>query len=173
MARELIILRHAKSAWDTDALTDFDRPLAKRGLKAAPRMGRFLKKQKVRPSYVVSSPARRAKQTVTLACKEMKFSKKNINWDERIYGAGTSDLLGVLAEIPAKQKMVMIVGHNPGLEFLYNHLVAEAALNDGFGGMVKTATSVRLSMPDDWTDLPEGCADLLMIQHPRHLPDTI
>ncbi len=30
MPRQLLILRHAKSAWDTDAPTDFERPLAKK-----------------------------------------------------------------------------------------------------------------------------------------------
>ena len=61
--RELLILRHAKSAWDTDAVSDFDRPLAKRGRKDAPRMGKWLRRRRLVPGYVLSSPARRAPWT--------------------------------------------------------------------------------------------------------------
>ena len=64
MPRELLILRHAKSAWDTNAPSDFERPLAKRGRRAAPRVGRWLEEQGLIPDHVVSSPAERAKQTV-------------------------------------------------------------------------------------------------------------
>ena len=34
----LLLFRHAKSAWDSPGLTDFDRPLAPRGQRAAPRV---------------------------------------------------------------------------------------------------------------------------------------
>ena len=71
MSRELLILRHAKSAWDTSAATDFERPLAKRGRRDAPRVGRFLLDQGLIPDYVVSSPAERAKQTVIGVCEQL------------------------------------------------------------------------------------------------------
>ncbi|MGH8513640.1 MAG: SixA phosphatase family protein, partial [Gammaproteobacteria bacterium] len=40
-ARRLLVMRHAKSDWDSGAGSDFDRPLAKRGERDAPRMGRW------------------------------------------------------------------------------------------------------------------------------------
>ena len=64
MSRELLILRHAKSSWDSDARTDFERPLAPRGLLDAPRVGAFLARQGLKPDFVVSSPAERARETV-------------------------------------------------------------------------------------------------------------
>ena len=71
MSRELLVLRHAKSAWDTNAPSDFERPLAKRGRRAAPRVGRWLEEQGLIPDHVVSSPAERAKQTVIAVCQAL------------------------------------------------------------------------------------------------------
>ncbi|MBF0589087.1 MAG: histidine phosphatase family protein [Magnetococcales bacterium] len=171
MPRELLILRHAKSAWDTDAPTDFERPLARRGLKAAPRMGKWIRRQKMIPDHIIASPARRAQQTVKLACKAMKVSKKEINQDARIYGASTEDFLTILAETPKSAQRVMLVGHNPGLEFLFAYL-CELPDNGPFdyeAGLIKTATAVLLEMPDDWSTLPSGCARLVVKQNPRQL----
>ena len=68
MPRELQLLRHAKSDWETGALNDFDRPLAKRGLKEAPGVGAWLLEEGRVPDLVVSSPAQRAKETALLVC---------------------------------------------------------------------------------------------------------
>lgn len=170
MARKLIIMRHAKSAWDTDATTDFERPLAKRGKGDAPRMGQWIIKQKLMPDHIVSSPAQRAKQTTLKACKAMEIKKEKINWDPRIYGAGTEDLLEVLAEVPAKASTVLLIGHNPGMEFLFSFLAEKNGAFDPELSMIKTATAVILDMPDNWKNLESGCAKFIKIQHPRELP---
>ena len=112
MSRNLLVLRHAKSDWDTDATTDFERPLAKRGERDAPRIGQWLKRQKLLPNHVVSSPAKRARQTSEKVCEAMGIKEKQLNWDERIYAATEGELLKVLAGCPNKTKTVMLVGHN-------------------------------------------------------------
>jgi phosphohistidine phosphatase len=61
--KKLIIVRHAKSSWDNPDLDDFDRPLNKRGLKDAPRMGKRLKEKHITPDILLSSPAERALAT--------------------------------------------------------------------------------------------------------------
>ena len=61
---KLFIMRHAKSDWSVPAGSDFDRPLARRGVRDAPRMAAWLAQQGVLPGMIVSSPALRAKQTV-------------------------------------------------------------------------------------------------------------
>lgn len=177
MVRQLLIMRHAKSAWDTDVPSDFDRPLARRGLRDAPRMGSWLMEQKLVPDYVVSSPAERAKQTTLLVCKALEFRKRDIVWDHRIYGAGSEDLLEVLSDAPKKSKLVMIVGHNPGLEFLVEYLAGrierpEVPAGEGETmdvGLVRTATIVHLKMPEDWGRFQMGSATLVSIRNPRDL----
>ena len=100
MPRRLLILRHAKSSWDSGASTDFERPLAKRGKRDAPRMGHWLKKQHLKLGHVVSSPAERARQTTLEVCKVLGVKKKRISWDDRIYDGYTKQLLQVLADVP-------------------------------------------------------------------------
>ncbi len=125
MKRELLVLRHAKSAWDTGARTDFERPLSGRGRRDAPRMGRFLAERGLVPDHVVSSPAERARQTVLAVCAELGLGEDAVRWDERIYHASTGALMDVLAESPAGAHRVLIAGHNPGLEMLVQTLRKE------------------------------------------------
>lgn len=170
MARQIFILRHAKSAWDTAAASDFERPLAKRGERDVPRMGAWLRQLGQHPDYVVSSPAERAKQTVVGVCRVLGIKEKHIHWDRRIYGAGTEDLLEVLSEAPKKAKTVLLVGHNPGLEFLFSHLVGHTEVAKlGETGAVKTATLVHLETAEEWKNLKQNCASLIEIKHPRTL----
>ena len=64
--KTLLLLRHAKSSWKDTNVKDFDRPLNQRGLKAAPAVGRLMRKRKLEPKLVLSSPAERARQTTQL-----------------------------------------------------------------------------------------------------------
>lgn len=123
--KTLIVLRHAKSSWDHPDLSDFDRPLNKRGERAAPFMGELIASEGTVPEKVVSSPARRARMTAEAFCAAAGLSA-GIDFDERIYGAGANTLTYVLSEIDDSVESAMIVGHNPGFEMLVHALTGEA-----------------------------------------------
>ena len=61
--KTLLIMRHAKSSWKHPTLSDFERPLNKRGKRAAPLMGSRIKSQGLRPGAIISSSAVRARET--------------------------------------------------------------------------------------------------------------
>ena len=166
--RELYILRHAKSNWDSDAKSDFDRPLAKRGKKDAPAMGMWLAKQNTILHFIVSSPAERAKQTIYAVVKELGIDKKEIHFDEKIYMASAEALLQVLGEIPRKARKVMLVGHNPGLDGLLQYLVKHPPLTES-GKLITTACLARISLPEDWTQLQRHCGRLIEFIRPRDI----
>lgn len=169
MPRELLILRHAKSSWDSGASTDFDRPLAKRGRKDAPRVGRFLMSEGLVPDYVVSSPAERAKQTVIAVCAEMGIDREQVNFDSRIYHAGTGSLLSVLNDSPVDARRVMIAGHNPGLEMLLQNLCNhEVPMPDDYK-LMPTAAVAQLDILSDWQSLEGGLARLVNLTRARSL----
>jgi len=170
MTRQLLILRHAKSAWDTDVATDFDRPLGKRGKKDAPRVGNWLRQQRLIPDYVLSSPAKRAKKTAIKVCQALHMEKHQINWDLRIYEAPTGRLLEALADCPATAKRVLLVGHNPGLEMLLEFL-CETLPDSQDGKLLPTATVAHLEMPDVWSQLGAGAARLISLTRPSALPE--
>ncbi len=172
MSRELIIMRHAKSAWDTDAPTDFERPLAKRGKKEAPRVGKWLRVRGGMPDYVVSSPAIRAKQTALKVCRELGIEEKQVTWEPRIYDASTAKLLEVLADCPETAKRVLLVGHNPGLESLLAYLCGERLPTPEDDKLLPTAAVACLEMPAEWQGLEPGVARLISITRSRSLPES-
>ena len=169
MTRELIILRHTKSAWDTDAATDFERPLAKRGRKATPRVGHFLLGQQLVPDYVVSSPAERARQTVLGVCEQLGVDGDQVNWDSRIYGGSTASLVSVLEDCPRNAERVLIAGHNPGLEYLLLYLCDHDVPLSGDGKLLPTAAVAHLEIASDWSSLERGAARLLSLTRARSL----
>jgi phosphohistidine phosphatase len=169
MTRELLLLRHGKSDWDT-GVDDYQRPLKDRGKRGAQRIGVWLAQQKMVPDLVITSPAERALVSAQKACKAMGNGDEGIQRDRRIYAAGLDELLGVLGECPADADRVMLVGHNPGLEVLLDWLTGGTVPVPVDGKLLPTATLARLQMPDDWRALRAGCARLDSITRPGTLP---
>lgn len=122
--REILLLRHGKSSWDAGVESDFSRPLAPRGKRDAPRMGAWVLGQALVPDEIVSSPAKRAKQTAKRVADAMGFDPGDIRYDERIYGAESEDLRAVLSECAGPR--VLMIGHNPGFEELVDELAGGA-----------------------------------------------
>ncbi len=172
MSRQLLIMRHAKSAWNTDAPTDFKRPLSKRGKRDAPRMGMLLRTRGLIPAHVVSSPAARAKKTTFRVCNEVKITKAEVHWDQRIYMAGRGDLLTVLAEQPTDAHTILLVGHCPGVDELLSYLWGDKTQYPPDGNLMPTATIAHLEMPDNWSNLEYGCAKLMSLTRPRELTEA-
>ena len=123
--KTLFVLRHAKSSWENPELSDFDRQLNEQGLKTAPIMGETIYRNGFQPAAIISSPAKRAKQTAVLI-KEMAQLESGIEYDERIYEASPLKLLEVISGIDEKHESAMLVGHNPGLEGLIKIITGEA-----------------------------------------------
>ena len=119
--KRLFILRHAKSSWDDASLSDFERPLNDRGLEAAPFMGRYMAEHGYLPKAIVSSPARRAKETAELIKANAGIGGE-IRFDDRIYEASPNTLRQVAAELSDDLDSALIVGHNPGIEGFIRYL---------------------------------------------------
>jgi phosphohistidine phosphatase len=123
--KTLFLVRHAKSSWDNTALPDKDRPLADRGKRDAPKMGRRLLKRDVKPDLILSSPATRALSTAELIAKKLDYKRKNIAVRDCLYPGGVDDLLNVIHKLDDKLERVMLFGHNPGLTELAHRLSSE------------------------------------------------
>ncbi|NKN32944.1 SixA phosphatase family protein [Marichromatium bheemlicum] len=169
--RELLILRHAKSDWDSGTATDFARPLAKRGRRDAPRIGAWLYREGLVPDQIISSPAERARQTALLVCRCLDLDRRCIRWAPEVYEAGLNTLLETLARCPQPANTVLLVGHNPGLEQLLRYLAGDDLEPPEKAKLLPTAAVARLEMPADWSVLEPGCAHLLALTRPRQLAD--
>ncbi|WP_328884936.1 SixA phosphatase family protein [Streptomyces sp. NBC_00316] len=166
-SRRLVVLRHAKSAWPDD-VPDHERPLAPRGRRDAPAAGRWLRESDCVPDLVVCSTASRTRQTWDLVSDELDAITPVIH-DARVYQASAGELLGVVRDIPARVRTLMLVGHNPGVQDLVLMLAGEAdgsALERTRAKFPTSAIAV-LCLPGPWPDLDPGAARLTGMIVPR------
>lgn len=165
---QLILMRHAKSDWHTDTVSDFDRPLNKRGNRDAPRMGRWLARHNLVPNKIVSSPALRARQTILAVVAELGVDAKKITWDESIYEADVHDLLEVLRKEAAGQHCLMLVGHCPAIDALATYLSGTIS-RDIKGG--KLMTTSALAVFEFHGEIQKHGADSAMLVRARDVDD--
>ena len=169
--KQLLLLRHAKSSWDDPALADFDRPLAPRGLKAAPRMGRELAKRDWVPDLALVSPALRTRETWRLVSAELP-ARVPVEFAEALFEATAGDILAEVQHAIASAGCLLVLGHNPGLEELARRLAgprsdtgARRKLDEKF----PTGALARFVVDDDWADLAFGTARLTHCIRPKDL----
>jgi phosphohistidine phosphatase len=184
--RRLILLRHAKSDWPD--VPDRDRPLAKRGRRDAPRIGRWLDEHGYQPDVVVVSDAARTRQTWDLVAPELGGSPA-VHFEPRAYAASALTLLYLAQELPARYRTALLIGHNPGLSELATSLAGppESTTAAGPPGSDRaTGPAVKdngpraaISLPTaavavfeftgDWPSLTPGHARLINLTTPADL----
>ena len=161
--KTLLILRHAKSSWKYEDLTDFDRPLKKRGIHACHKIGHLLRVQDLVPQHILSSSARRAHDTAELVAEECGY-ENDIHFTRDFYAAGPKAYIEALHRLDNHYVRVMVVGHNPGLEILLEELTGQIE-------RLPTAGLAQVRLPiAKWqalTDMTEG--KLINLWVPRQL----
>lgn len=128
--KTLVLFRHAKSSWDDECLDDHDRPLAPRGHRDAPRMGKRLARRGLVPDLLLTSTALRARETANHLAAALGLAGSRIRVERRIYLAGPDELLKVIAALDDSLGNVLLVGHNPGLTDLVNRLLPSLELDN-------------------------------------------
>jgi phosphohistidine phosphatase len=165
--RSIYLLRHAKSSWKT-GVPDHERPLARRGRRAAKAIRRHLREAGVEPELVLCSTARRAVDTLERIEPALRTSDVRIERD--LYGAGSEALLDRLRSVPNDVGSVMLIGHNPGLQLLALDLARPAAERDELAEKFPTAALVTLAFRSaSWRLLEPGTAELVGFVRPRDL----
>lgn len=175
---QLLLLRHAKSAWDDPTVNDRDRKLNGRGRRAATAMRTALRARGLAPDLVLVSPATRTLETLALLDP----------WDETplieqldsLYLAPADRLLEELRLVPETVRSVLLIGHNPGLHDLAVHLAGPRALAaasvaiDRLVSGYPTGTLAEFSIAGPWRDLGLGGGQLLHLLRPRDIlpPDS-
>lgn len=164
-----MLLRHAKSDWDSAAGGDFARPLAKRGRVTAKRMGAWMRQHDIAPDYLISSPAVRARETVSRLCDALRIDAAQVRYEDRLYLADVDALLSILRGCPQEAESVMLVGHNPGLEDLLTYLCGEDVPSAAAGKLLPTAALARITLPDDWRSLQRNSGRIIAVTRPKEL----
>lgn len=160
--KRLTLIRHGKSSWASLAQDDFERPLNSRGLRDCDRMPAAIKSKIPRPRILLSSDAVRARMTCEAVAGEYGLADSGIQYIPALYLAGLDSLLECVGSQDNDLDHVMLVGHNPGLTDLYNHLCTQTADN------LPTFAVADLQLDiDTWSDLHPHCATLENFLKPK------
>ncbi|MDP3464724.1 MAG: histidine phosphatase family protein [Sulfuricurvum sp.] len=165
--KTLYIIRHAKSDWNDLSLSDFERPLNKRGQKNTLFMGELLAHNNVHPDLIVSSPAVRAKATAKEIAKIVNYDTKKIVYEDTLYMADVNAIEGVLKKISSSKKTVFIIGHNPDLTLFAEYISGYDIDNIPTCGIF----CVTLKN-DDWQSIGRNMAEFVSFDYPKKHEDS-
>lgn len=165
--KQILLLRHAKSSWDEPELSDFERPLAERGLKDAPLMGQFVRQVECKPAVIYSSPAKRAVQTTKLFLESTKMKNDKIQWNEDLYYGSMKDYIEQIHSASDEHERIMLVGHNPIIENTAGML---AGSEHKIAVRMPTAALVCLeSFANSWSEIIKGTCQIKWMMIPKIL----
>ena len=161
--RTIYVLRHAKSDWDADYASDHDRPLNKRGRRAAKLIGRYLRSIDQIPETVLSSSALRARETVELAASAGEWESR-IQIHDSLYMTSVSQALDLARGTERSVSTTMIVGHQP----MSSQLVAD--LTGGSRVRFPTAALARIDFSTaSWSQINPAEGSLIWLVVPKIL----
>ena len=176
--RRLMLLRHAKTENDAPSGRDQDRRIDKRGRHDAAEIGGWIGRHPPFPDVVLVSHAIRAHQTWEIAWEATKdlVPQPQVELVPELYGADPAQLLQIIREASAANpKLLMLVGHNPGMHEL---ALALAGSGDAAG---RTALADNLPTSglaifdfaiDDWADVAFRRGRLVSFVSPKLLKQT-
>ncbi len=161
--KELLIVRHAKSDWNSDSLSDHDRPLNKRGLRDAPMMSSIVVEKFFRPDLIISSSANRALSTATYFAQEVFGDSSKIQIERRLYHASETEILNYLNLLDDKYQRVYLIAHNPGITYFANDIRSNEHIdNVPTCGIVYAVSDLKY-----WADLTFEDIELKKFIYPK------
>ena len=125
-------------------------------------MGSVLKKRRLMPDLVVSSPANRAAMTARIIAASLKYPLENIEYNEALYEISTPGLIRVVKQIDDEVDGAMVVGHNPSITGMANYIADQSIGNVPTCGIYCVALDLS-----SWADITERCGDPKFFEFPK------
>ena len=141
----------------------FRSPLAKRGVEAAKKMGKFLADKNQVPELVISSTAVRAKTTVELAIDSAKWTSKLV-LERGIYGGSPDFLIELIHSQDDVYNSICLVGHEPNFSFFISRASNQDYIHFTTANMAKINFDVNM-----WSKLQFGNGILEWHQKPKDI----
>ena len=160
--KTLLLIRHAKSDWNTPSLGDIDRPLNDRGKRDAPMMAHRLLDKKVKIDAFIASPAKRAKKTASIFAKEYKRDKEEIIFIEELYAASTKTFYDVVTKTKDKFDSIALFSHNPGITDFANSLTDARTDNIPTCGIFAVKINSK-----HWSDFEKAQKEFWFMDYPK------
>ncbi|AFL85114.1 phosphohistidine phosphatase SixA [Belliella baltica DSM 15883] len=145
----LVILRHGEADFNVGRGTDYDRELSNIGKSQLTRLKSLFEKTGIFVNRVISSSAKRTRQTTEIICSN--FESSIIEYKNDFYDAEFPSIQKVLESVDKDDQCVMVVGHNPGVSALVSYIADQGYLSIQPGMMVIIELTI-----DDWKHLGSG-----------------
>lgn len=124
--KRLLLLRHAEAEQLRAGGTDAQRSLTAHGRLQVRQLAQHLRRQGVRPDAILISPATRTRETAQILIEQLGLGEPQC---ESVLYAGAADaLLATLHGVPDGIECQLVIGHNPALSVLAQHLAGGAPL---------------------------------------------
>jgi len=160
--KKIYLIRHAKSSWSEEGMSDFDRPLNKRGKKDLPFMADRLKGFDIKPDLILSSPAKRAQKSARAIAETIGYSVDSISYDESLYDSSYTTYRYLLDSLDDKLNSLFIVAHNPTLTEVGERLSGAILTN------IPTCSIVCIEFNvDSFRDIEEESGKILFFDYPK------
>ncbi len=157
-------MRHAKSSWDDFNLSDHDRPLMKVGIRKTERIILYLQEHQIKPDLIISSSAKRARETAKLVAGGLNYPKDSIQIDKELYHANTESIFSLLFGVSDEVDEVMIFGHNPTFTYFVNQYMKPEVANMPTSGLVGISFAT-----DHWNEIATAKPSICQVVFPRML----
>ena len=151
MTLTVYVLRHAQAG---SAPEDKQRPLTEQGLLDMAKLGSYMQKNKLLPSYCACSAAKRTRQT--FVALTALLGNVPVQYDDDLYNSSTGALFSAVQNTPAEHKSMMIVAHNPGIHGLAMFLANEESKRSFVTGYAPGSLTVLELPADNWADIQPG-----------------
>jgi phosphohistidine phosphatase len=169
MSKTLYLMRHAKSDWGDPGLSDHERPLNERGLRATQTVARHIRDCGIRPELVVCSSALRTRETLAGVAAGFGEPAPRIEIEDELYDTTAGSMLERVHAIPEDVSSAMLIAHNPSTHDLAVLLAGSGEQLERMAGKFPTAALATLAATGAWADLNPGVALLEAFVTPKEL----
>ena len=165
--KNLLLMRHGKSSWKDENLSDHERPLKKRGRKDSRLMALEIENRDIIPDLILASTAQRTRETVEVIMDTL-FHNIELIYSDELYMGGPQDFINVLKQQAKDYNTIMIVAHNPGLAIFLDTYC------EVFEDLPTAALGHLTLAIDDWKDISqETMGELTAFWTPKELKNQI
>ncbi|MBZ5739950.1 SixA phosphatase family protein [Nocardioides mangrovi] len=157
----LVVMRHSKA--EQDGPTDFERPLADRGLRDAADAGAWLANTGFVPDHALVSAALRTRETWASLAGGASWTLEP-DFDRGLYAAGPETAIDLIRLVPDEVDSLLVIGHNPTMAYLAQLLDSgdgPSGAGDALEGDFPTSALAVFGYDGAWADLTTGSADLV------------
>lgn len=145
----LLITRHAKASREDINLSDFERPILPKGKQRTLQVCKHLKQLHLHPDFIITSSAKRTKETVQIIKEEFLLTEEKIQKNKKFYLADIDVWLDTIYMTDNDINTLMLVGHNPTVSDLVNYFSLRQTAND-----MPTSAVVYIKFDcDDWLNI--------------------